>query len=513
MLSNVRPCACTTLACAGSRSFAYPQTMDAKHKALKGSPGQSLLGGVIHSMVCGVILLMCFAVLAHRFMEWRTAALVSSVCFVLFFLIGQRMIGWRERGLLAAGLLLTGIAIVNHDDAAALIETSLQRAAFLAAFMVLLSLLRVGAGQSFSVLALGEFLTRQPPGRRYIAIHSGGHVMGVLLNFGALSLLGPLIKRGVDVTRAAEPSAAAVREERQLSALVRGFSWMIAWSPTTVTQALVPIVVVGADPMALAGMGIIVAVALFPVGWINDRIVGGRARRRLAREGVAITSATVVFPKAAAIRFGTVCLALIVLTTAVVAATGVIVIIALMLVAPLVSVGWLWCQAQGSASIGGRPFRARMAELVGVFLPRSMPEALTLATGGYCGLMLAGILDPTSTAEVLRLRELPPETLYLLAVAIVPLLSNLALPPILVATFFGSLLISLPDLALDPTLLGFCFVMGWCLNLTGSPFGASALVLGRATGIRGTTLTWKWNGLFTLASYAVIACAVFLFGA
>jgi len=196
-----------------------------------------------------------------------------------------------------------------------------------------------------------------------------------------------------------------------------------------------------------------------------------------------------------------------------VASTGVIVIIALMLVAPLVSIGWIWCQAKGSASTGSRPFRARMAELVGVFLPHSMPEALTLATGGYCGLMLAGLLDPTSTAEALRLRKLPPETLYLLAVAIVPLLSNLVLPPILVATFFGSLLISLPDLALDPTLLGFCFVMGWCLNLTGSPFGASALVLGRATGIHGVTLTWKWNGLFTLMSYAVITCTLFLFGA
>ena len=142
-----------------------------------------------------------------------------------------------------------------------------------------------------------------------------------------------------------------------------------------------------------------------------------------------------------------------------------------------------------------------------------MPEALTLSTGGYCGLMLAGLLDPASVGAWLQLDRLPAEAIYLLAVAIVPLLSNLAVPPIMTATFFGSLLIGIPGLNLDPTMLGFAFVMGWCLNLTGSPFGATALVLGRATNIGGTVLTWHWNGPFTLASFVLVAGALFLFGA
>ena len=89
----------------------------------------------------------------------------------------------------------------------------------------------------------------------------------------------------------------------------------------------------------------------------------------------------------------------------------------------------------------------------------------------------------------------------------------MAVPPIMTATFFGSFLIGMPGLNLDPTMLGFAFVMGWCLNLTGSPFGATALVLGRATGVRGTLMTWRWNGPFTLASFALVAGALFLFGA
>ena len=431
---------------------------------------------------------------------------------------GQRLIGWRERGLLAAALGLTVVAVLSPPAPAALIEQSLQRAAFLAAFMILLALLRVGASRSASVLSLGDYLTRQPPGRRYLAIHTGGHAMGVLLNFGTLSLLGPLIVRGVEATRADEPAAAAVREQRQLSALIRGFSWVIAWSPTAVTQALIPIAIVGADPAALAGMGALAAAAMLPLGWLNDRIVGWRARRRLAREGMLPAGLRRNFPRAAAMRFSLVCLALVGGCATVVLASGAIVIVALMLMAPIVTLAWLWVQARTARRAGKGPaeggsYRARVREVVTGSIPRSMPEALTLSTGGYCGLMLAGLLDPASVGAWLQLDRLPAEAIYLLAVAIVPLLSNLAVPPIMTATFFGSFLIGMPGLNLDPTMLGFAFVMGWCLNLTGSPFGATALVLGRATGVRGTLMTWRWNGPFTLVSFALVAGALFLFGA
>lgn len=478
----------------------------------------------LQRVISTCLLLMCAAALVYQYAGWRPAALTSSACLIAFFVIGQASLGWRERGLLGVALVLTATALLIQDAPAALIERSLQRASFLATFMILLGLLREGAASSSAVLSLGEYLTRQPPGRRYTAIHSGSHAMGVLLNFGAISLIGPLIKRGVEASRAQEPAAAAIREERQLSALVRGFSWIIAWSPTAVTQALIPIVVTGADPVALAGMGIVMAIVMFPVAWLNDRIVGTRARRRLAREGRVPGQHVMPFPRGAAFRFGMVCLALAGLSAIVVLVSDVMVIVALMLMAPVVTVAWLVIQtrvarhhpaanaASEEEALNRAGLRTRVAHLSLISIPRSMPEALTLATGSFCGLMLAGLIDPAAAAGFLRLDRLPVEAIYPIAVAIVPLLSNLALPPILVATFFGSLLINVPGLDLDPTLLGFSFVMGWCLNLTGSPFGATALVLSRATGVSGTTITWRWNGVFTLVSYLVIVAALFVFG-
>src|SRR3546814_10801849 len=47
-----------------------------------------------------------------------------------------------------------------------------------------------------------------------------------------------------------------------------------------------------------------------------------------------------------------------------------------------------------------------------------------------------------------------------------------------------SLYSALPDPPVEPTLIGLAFAMGWALNLTASPFGATGLILSRVTGIR-----------------------------
>ena len=63
----------------------------------------------------------------------------------------------------------------------------------------------------------------------------GGHLAGILMNFGAVSLLAPLIQRGVradPIETEEDERRAQIRERRQLSALVRGFSPVITWAPT-----------------------------------------------------------------------------------------------------------------------------------------------------------------------------------------------------------------------------------------------------------------------------------------
>ena len=452
---------------------------------------------------------LCLAVLAHLYSGSRYTGLASAACFLAFAVTGQKHFRTRERILLTLAAALTVAATQLSSEFFPLIERALNQAAFLAAFMVLLALLREGAVTSDAVLGVGRYLTRQPPGRRYVAITGGGHALGIFLNFGALSLLGPLIQRGLREGAGDEDRhLLAIREQRQISALARGFSWIIVWSPTAVTQALVPAVVVGAVQAKIAAIGMATTLAVLFAGWVEDRWRGVRARAQLAADGQPPARVvSMPFPRRDFAMFSLVCAALAVLTILVIVATHVSTIPALMLVAPLVTVGWLWLQVRQHPDAGART-RARLAEILTISAPRGSPEALTLSVAGFCGIVAAGLTDAEALAGLIRLDGTPPLEIYLAAAAIVPIASNAAMPPMLTVTFLGSLFSALPTPPADPTLLGAAFALGWALNLTASPFGATALVLARITGIPATTLSWRWNGIFTIVAYLIVATAL-----
>ncbi len=457
---------------------------------------------------------LCVVELISLYTGNQLSARVAAVLLVVFVVAGQGHFRLRERYLLVLAVAVTIAVLTLAPDAGPLIGRAFGQASYLAAFMILLGLLRDGATSSSSVLALGSYLTRRPPGKRYLAIALGGHALGVVLNFGALSLLGPLIQRGIDAGRGAEPRLAAVRERRQMSALARGFSWIIAWSPTAVTQALVPSVVIGAAPGRLAIYGAAIAMVVFLVGWLEDRVVGARARRALARDGALPERSLRVeaLPRRALLRFSMVCLALAAISLIAIELAQVTVIPALMLGAPLVTAAWIWRQSGLSPNRNAAAL-SRLKEIGLRSVPQGSPEALTLAAAGYVGVMAAGLTDAGGVADAIGFREIPPLAVYLAATAMVPVLSCLATPPMLTVTFVGSLASALPDSHLDPTLLALALILGWTLNLTGSPFGATSLILSRITGIAGLTLAWRWNGLFSLAAYGVIAIAMSLLSA
>jgi len=455
---------------------------------------------------------MCLALLLRLYTEARPAGLIAAGCFLVFVVAGQKFFRLRERFLLTMAVGLTVAATQLPVDLPALAERALNQASFLAAFMILLALLRDGAATSDAVLGVGRYLTRQPPGRRYAAITVGGHGLGVILNFGTLSLLGPLIQRGL---REGAPDSdrhlVEIRERRQISALARGFSWIIVWSPTAVTQALVPAVVTGAQQSRMAAMGAAVTVAVLFAGWLEDRLQGARARAKLSAGGHQLPAgAAPPFPKEEFRRFAAICLSLAGLTIGVMLIAGVKTIPALLLVAPVVTVCWVGLQNRHLADAAART-RARLAETLTLSVPRSSPEALTLAVAGYCGIMAAGLTNAETLAGLIRLDSIPPLVIYLVAAAIVPIASNAAMPPMFTVTLLGSLYSALPAPPGDPTLMGLAFALGWALNLSASPFGATALVLSRVTGIPATTLSWRWNGWFTLIAYAIVAAALALF--
>ena len=51
---------------------------------------------------------------------------------------------------------------------------------------------------------------------------------------------------------------------------------------------------------------------------------------------------------------------------------------------------------------------------------------------------------------------------------------------------------------------------GWALSITAAPNATAALLVAGATGIPSTTLTWKWNGVYSLCAMVVFAMLCWL---
>ena len=133
-----------------------------------------------------VLMLLSASELLHLYFAWPEFGLLSSAAFLLLGLSLITQFQAREWVLVAIGAGLAFVLMQSDSGWSGTLE-SLQRASFFAAFIYLVTLLKEAAQRSPSVLELGKYLTRQRRGRRYYSLAIGGHVMGVLLNFGAIS--------------------------------------------------------------------------------------------------------------------------------------------------------------------------------------------------------------------------------------------------------------------------------------------------------------------------------------
>ena len=192
----------------------------------------------IADRICAVVALsLSGLVIALEVFGQDWAALPARVAALVLLVAVLPRFGLREWALLGLACLLA-FGLWQRDRAPD-ITFALAQGAYFAGFILMMMLLREAAQTSASVLNVGAWITQQPPGRRFLANWSAGHLAGILMNFGAISLLAPLVQRGVraaPIENAKDERRAQIRERRQLSALIRGFAPVITWAPTTLTQ-------------------------------------------------------------------------------------------------------------------------------------------------------------------------------------------------------------------------------------------------------------------------------------
>ncbi|MEM7506235.1 MAG: hypothetical protein AAF415_05780 [Pseudomonadota bacterium] len=424
--------------------------------------------------------------LAARVTGWEAAQLAAYGAMLGLIPAAAHRLGAREAYLLSLCLTLTGFVLWLRPGA---IWAALDQAAFLMAFILLLSLLQEAAVTSRAISETGMWLTRQPPGRRCLTLFGGTNVMGVLFNLGVVSLLAPLIRRGVEEAAPGDPLN-PVRERRQLNAMLRGFAWCVVWSPTAIAPLALLELIPGVDRARWIALGAGLAFAMLALTWLEDRVAWRHlAARRKKADRV---------PWPSVLGFFAICSVLLLLTLGAMLVTGGSVVLGLMLTCPLLSLGWLI--GQNPATLG-----ARTQQILGPRLVISAPLAVTLACSGFLGRAGAALIPAEEVAGWIGLDTLPAYVFLSALSVAVAVFSQFGLSPIMMAVFFGSLLGALPILPADPTLTALAISCGWALSMTCSPFATVVLLTARTTGHGGRELTWGWNLPFTALSLGVLA--------
>ena len=435
---------------------------------------------------------------------WLAKALV-----VLLPLVAWRSIGLREGYLLGLCALLLGLAWALDKPAIATAVEGLSRGAYLASFILLMALLREGALHSNSALQVGTFLTRQPAKRRFLTLFTGGHFFAVLINLGALSLLAPIIQRGVRAAMTGGPALddiSEVRERRQLSAVLRGFCWILVWAPTAVTQAVMPTLMSGIDAARLMATGLVLALLMLSVSWLEDTWRWRGFRKRLQAEGRLPLPTATRFPFAAARGLGLVCLALIGTTLALTGLAEVSIVTGVMLAAPIIVALWIFAQqTDHDTKARTEATAARLREIAFISIPGYGREAVFLACAGFIGTLAASLVPAAELAGRIGLGDQPGWLVLWVLSFLVWLFGMLGLSPITMAVFLGSLVAAMPSMPVDVTLSALAIAAGTAVCTGGAPFSSGAVMLGRATGYSPATLTLRWNGLYTAIVLVVLA--------
>ncbi len=412
----------------------------------------------------------------------NAAALVLAALLVLEFRrvpLAQRLVG---SGLCAAGI--AACAVVG--DAVPLVLEGLRQALpFLVLFAAVLCL-QVPAQASPSLRSIGNVIMHQPPGRRYLAVAAGAHLLGALLNLAGLQFVATVVERGASVEL----------RERLARAMMRGFSAAACWSPLFVSTAAVLSVMPGLSWTDIGPPGMVVGAGLVCLAWLVDR---------LRRQSSPATGAEL--PRLQPMAVIKVAIAFTILVGSVltlVDVSGVGIAIALGVAAPLVAVAWRAAIADFRAPIEAA---ARVFAHVGGRLADLRAEALLFTGASLLGTGVAAILraHPPSGLEVLAA---VPEPLMLIGLVVgLAAFGIIGLHPVVPVIVVGR---ALPPeaLGLPPQLMALALMSGWGLATMVSPFSATAMYTARLLDRSVWVIAWRWQAAYGLGAAALVGAAI-----
>ena len=426
-------------------------------------------------------------------------AVAARISFVLLCMFGLPVCSLREKILLSATVVL-GLCLLAQTGSPRILAEAIDLAAFFGVFIAMLTVMKEAATRSRSVAEVGIYLTSQPPGRRFYSVAIGAHILGAFLNFSAVSLISPLIQKGAKASTS-EPSKDL--ERRQLSALIRGFSWILLWAPTTLTQAVLLSLFADINYTRLITLGLISSLLMIGIGRIFDRI-------EWPNRSIRPTVKKVTFPAISFLVVTAVCGLLLLATYLTKFLAGFSIAQSLMFIAPAITLAWLAAQrfVQKDVPDGVE----NIPQIFSLAAPNLTRSAIALGLSGFIGRVAANILPTSDIANWFSTADVPGWVFLAALPIIITLGGQIALSPIVFVVFLGQIITTFPIMPADPTLIVFSLSVGWALSMTASPNATATLLISATCNIPPTTLTWRWNARYALACYLVFVLIFYLLG-
>jgi hypothetical protein len=442
-------------------------------------------------MPAGVVFLM----ILFEYTGNSTFAFLASVLAVIavaIFSFGVR--ASRVMFVLIAIALVLWAALTNTEWMAAT-ALAAQRGAMVMALFTALTAIRNAAISAPAIVECGRFLARQRPGLRYTALTVGGHLFGLILLYGSISLLGTLATEST--AREPDPEIRKQRIRRMMIAIQRGFASTLCWSPLGFSMIISVSVVPGASWSAAALPGLVSALMMLMIGWGLDLLYRPQVKRNthpLETERW-VTQLRPLLLLLGLVLFGVALLHKV---------TGVEVIGAVMSLIPLIAILWIAIQQPPVGFTRSVNVRQRALLFVTRELPSYRGEIVLLFMAGFIGSLGAFLLVPLLQAQALDLTTIPPWIIVAVMVWIIPVTGQLGMNPILAVSLLVPILPSPEVMGIPPTAMVVAITAGWALSGATSPFTASVMLAASLGGVSPLRAGLGWNGVYILAAGAAL---------
>jgi len=396
------------------------------------------------------------------------------------------------------------LALALLDSPMPTIWDGIRRALFFQAFLTALFTLQEAALRSKMLHNIGHFLINQPVRRRSFLLVIGTNVMALMMNIGALVMIGSIAKASEATGQTNMKSDSLEKRQLPLAAL-RGFPPSSVWSPLALPPVFLATFYPDVELSTVMLYGVCVSVLLLLLSFLVISIevwIAARSQQisepvhmaptRFPTQSVSTLAGTLVMIFGSIVFFSSL--------------LDISVAISVILIIPATSVIWLLLMCRFNIK---KFVQDPVRNMVCFRLPQTVSETSVIVSAAFMGPILLQVLPVEILADYIITNSIAPALFAavvffgMIGAAMVGV--NSVLSTTIALAVAGNPL----AFGLEPIALILVILTAWALASQLTPFSTTAIMVSKMFDVAPAKLVFQWNGLLW-ALTMLIATGVFI---